>query len=102
MRSPDGEEHENVGCYLEIVQRKLLWTDALEPGFRPARRPPPLSLRFAAVIALDPRGAGTRYTATVLHQDEESRAKHEAMGFAEGWGKALEQFVAYMTAVAAR
>ena len=30
----------------------------------------------------------------VMHRDEEGRKKHEAMGFHEGWGKALEQLVA--------
>ncbi|MGH8588953.1 MAG: SRPBCC domain-containing protein, partial [Gammaproteobacteria bacterium] len=34
------------------------------------------------------------YTALVLHGDEEARKEHEAMGFHEGWGKALDQLVA--------
>jgi uncharacterized protein YndB with AHSA1/START domain len=103
MRSPEGQEHDNVGCYLEVVpERRLVWTDALEPGFRPTRQSSELGFRFTAIIALEPRGTGTQYTATVLHADEQSRAKHEAMGFHEGWGKALEQLVAHMTSFAAR
>jgi uncharacterized protein YndB with AHSA1/START domain len=42
MQSPEGEAMEpNTGCYLEVVPNELLvWTGALEPGFRPvaARR----------------------------------------------------------------
>jgi uncharacterized protein YndB with AHSA1/START domain len=94
MRSPEGREYPNLGCYLEIVpQRKLVWTDALEPGFRPSRHTPHLPFRFTAVIFFEPQGRGAKYTAIVMHQDEESRAKHEGMGFLDGWGRALEQLV---------
>src|SRR4249920_2795967 len=37
MRSPEGEDFPNVGCYLEIVENvHLVWTTALAPGYRPA------------------------------------------------------------------
>src|SRR5712664_3591203 len=37
MRSPEGQTFPNVGCFLEIVpNRKLVWTNALAPGYRPA------------------------------------------------------------------
>jgi uncharacterized protein YndB with AHSA1/START domain len=37
MRSPDGKEYPNVGCYLEVVpDERLVWTDALLPGYRPS------------------------------------------------------------------
>ena len=33
LRSPEGEEFPNVGCYLEIVpNERLVWTDALLPA----------------------------------------------------------------------
>ena len=36
MRSPEGEEFPNTGCYLELVENeKLVFTDALAPGYRP-------------------------------------------------------------------
>lgn len=29
MRSPEGEDHDNVGCWLEVVENeRLVWTDA--------------------------------------------------------------------------
>jgi uncharacterized protein YndB with AHSA1/START domain len=47
------------------------------------------------MLTLEPRGAGTRYVATAMHRDEAGRKRHEEMGFAEGWGKALDQLVAH-------
>lgn len=91
MRSPDGKEFPNVGCYLEVVPiERLVWTDALLPGYRPSQTP-----FFTAVITLEPQGAGTRYTATAIHRDEAGRQRHEEMGFREGWGKALDQLVVH-------
>ena len=90
MCSPDGKEFPNVGCYLEIVpNRRLVFTDALLPGFRPSANP-----FFTAVIEIQPDGKGTRYRATAIHRDEEARKKHEEMGFHTGWGAALDQLVA--------
>jgi uncharacterized protein YndB with AHSA1/START domain len=94
MRSPEGEEHPNFGAFLEIVpERKLVWTDALEAGFRPSRHPAHLGFRFTAVIQFEPRGEGTHYTALVMHDDEASKTKHEEMGFFDGWGSATDQLV---------
>jgi uncharacterized protein YndB with AHSA1/START domain len=94
MRSPEGQDFPNVGCYLEIVDgEKLVWTGALGPGYRPASLPPEVPV-FTAIISLEPHGSGTKYTAHVMHRDEEGRKKHEAMGFHTGWGKALDQLVA--------
>lgn len=98
MRSPEGELFPNSGCYLEIVpNRKLVWTDALEAGFRPTTMPAHLGFRFTASVVLEPTdGGGTRYIATAMHSDPEARAKHDAMGFVDGWGTVLDQLVAYM------
>lgn len=94
MRSPEGQEFANDGCYLEIVEnRKLVWTGALAAGFRP-RSTAGFPFVFTAIITLEPHGAGTKYAARVLHADAEGRQKHEAMGFHAGWGKALDQLVA--------
>ena len=98
MRSPEGQEFPNVGCYLEIVNtEKLVWTNVLAPGYRPSKPPAAMpcdTFSFTAVISLEPHGNGTKYTALVIHGDEEARKKHEDMGFRDGWGKALDQLVA--------
>ncbi len=90
MRSPEGEVMPpDPGCYLEVVEnRKLVFTDALGPGFRPKTKP-----FFTATILLEPAGSGTRYTAIAMHVGEEGRKQHEEMGFFDGWGKALDQLV---------
>jgi len=101
MLSPEGQEFPNLGCYLEVLENeKLVWTNALTPGFRPAPSSAAnagdiAGFAFTATIALAPHGNGTIYTATVIHADEASREKHAAMGFREGWGKALDQLVSH-------
>lgn len=100
MRSPEGQDFPNLGCYLEVVpNERLVWTNTLLPGFRPASDPAGDhcgGFFFTAVISLAHEGNGTRYRALVIHADEAGRARHEAMGFREGWGAALDQLVAYI------
>lgn len=99
MRSPEGQEFPHVGCYLEVDEnRRLVWTAALEPGYRPTARSTE-ELLFTAFILLEPSGKGTRYTAIALHPDQESAKKHADMGFHDGWGKALGQLVAVAKAL---
>jgi uncharacterized protein YndB with AHSA1/START domain len=101
MMSPEGQKFPNMGCYLEVVENtRLTWTNALVPGFRPAAQPADKSKEsidffFTATIALADHGSGTKYSATVIHADEVGCKQHAAMGFQEGWGKALDQLVAY-------
>jgi uncharacterized protein YndB with AHSA1/START domain len=100
MCSPEGQRFNNVGCYLEVLpNERLIWTNALSPGFRPAGTPtadmPECEhFAFTAVLTLTAAGAGTRYQALVMHSTEASRRQHDEMGFQEGWGKALDQLVA--------
>jgi uncharacterized protein YndB with AHSA1/START domain len=95
MRSPEGQEFPNVGCYLEVIENeRLVFTDTLLPGFRPAPNP-----FFTAVLELSPLGPErTRYVATAIHGNEETRKKHEAMGFHDGWGTVVTQMVEYIKA----
>jgi uncharacterized protein YndB with AHSA1/START domain len=101
MRSPEGEEYPNLCCYLEVEPgRKLVWTDALLPGYRPIPASevevgPGKLGGFTAVVTIEPHGAGgTRYVAMAIHRDEAAKKAHEEMGFHEGWGAALDQLVA--------
>ena len=92
MRSPEGQEFPNIGCYLEVVRNeRLVFTDALLPGYRPAENP-----FFTAVLTLEPSGSGTRYVAIAIHRDEAGRKKHEEMGFHQGWGTVVDQMVEYV------
>jgi uncharacterized protein YndB with AHSA1/START domain len=94
MRSPEGQEYPHVGCYLEVIENeKLVWTVALEPGYRPSSQTSEVP-SFTAVITLAPHGnGGTKYTALAMHKDEKDCKRHDEMGFQDGWGKALEQLV---------
>lgn len=99
MRSPEGEEFSNAGCYLEVVpNERLAWTSALGPGFRPHKQTAEeghecADLVFTAVISLEAQGTWTKYTAHVMHADAESCRRHAEMGFHEGWGAAYEQML---------
>jgi uncharacterized protein YndB with AHSA1/START domain len=93
MRSPDGQLFPNVGCYLEVVQeQRLVWTDALLPGYRPSPEP-----FFTAIVLFESDGkGGTNYTAIAKHRDEDGRKKHEGMGFHEGWGQVYDQLIEFI------
>lgn len=90
MRSPEGEvQPAQPGCYLEVVEnRKLVFTDALAPGYRPKGQG-----FMTATILLEREGSGTRYTAIAMHADPKARREHEEMGFHLGWATALDQLV---------
>jgi len=94
MRSPEGNEFDNVGCYLEVVpNEKLSWTSVLGPDYRPITADPD-ELQLTAVIELQPNGkGGTRYRAVAIHRDVAHCKRHEEMGFEQGWGIALDQLI---------
>jgi len=92
MRSPEGDEFDGAGCYLEVIpNERLVWTSALGPGFRPQAG----DLPFTAIIELQPTASGgTHYRAIAMHQSPDDNKRHADMGFVEGWGAALDQLVA--------
>jgi uncharacterized protein YndB with AHSA1/START domain len=95
MKGPDTPSFTNTGCFLEIVENELLvWTGARGPGFRPLPSTAVHPFLMTAFIALEPSGAGTKYSVLIKHGDAIGRARHEQMGFHTGWGKALDQLVA--------
>lgn len=102
MQSPEGQRMPPMaGCYLAVEpERRLVWTNALGPGYRPNPLPTGEigpNFFFTAEIRFDPLpGGGTRYAARVWHADEAARQAHAAMGFEQGWGLALDQLVEMM------
>lgn len=101
MQSPDGQQFPNDGCYLEIIpNEKLVWTNALEPGYRPATQPESshghecAEFTMTAELLLEAVTGGTKYTAHIMHANKQARISHEKMGFTEGWGTCLDQLVA--------
>ena len=98
MQSPEGQNFQNIGCFLEIIEnKKLVWTDALLPDYRPVCRPESgAGMLFTAILLFEKNGRGTKYTAIALHKDVEDRKRHEEMGFQNGWGTVLDQLVVYI------
>lgn len=88
MRSPAGDAFpEKSGCILVVEpERRLVWTDGLGPQFRPNAEP-----FMTAEITMEAVSGGTRYRALVRHKNALDRAKHEDMGFFQGWGTCLAQ-----------
>lgn len=92
MESPEGEQHDNPGCFLLIEDGKqLVFTDALLPGFRPND-----SAFMSASVSIEAHAEGTKYTAIAKHKNEADRKTHEEMGFHDGWSTALDQLVEYV------
>jgi uncharacterized protein YndB with AHSA1/START domain len=88
MRSPEGQAlPEKPGCILVVSpEQRLVWTDGLGPRFRPNAES-----FMTADITMEPVSGGTRYRALVRHKSAQDRAKHEEMGFFQGWGACLTQ-----------
>jgi len=88
MQSPEGQVFpEKKGCILIVdTEKRLVFTDGLGPQFRPNAES-----FMTAEITMEPVEGGTRYRALVRHKSPEDRAKHEAMGFHQGWGTCLTQ-----------
>lgn len=97
MQGPDGESNDGTGCYLEVQpDRKLVWTSALGQGYRP--NVPQYGVpTFTCILELTPKGGGTVYRATAVHGTEADAKIHADMGFADGWGTALDQLLALMS-----
>jgi uncharacterized protein YndB with AHSA1/START domain len=94
MQGPGGERQDNEGVYLEVVpEKRLVWTNALVRGFRPAPESD-LGFLFTAIVEFEARGEQTLYRATVLHRRPEDRDMHARAGFEQGWTLALQQLVA--------
>jgi uncharacterized protein YndB with AHSA1/START domain len=96
MIGPDGFDtgHGTPGCVLEVVDRKkLAWTSALGPDFRPNESGEGCeSFPMTAVITFADAGNGkTAYKAVSLHRNAADREAHEKMGFHEGWGTCADQ-----------
>lgn len=88
MSGPDGGTSDNPGIFLEVVpMQRIVWTSMLVEGWRPGEPWLPMT----GIFLLEPEGQGTRYTARCLHRDDADRAKHEEMGFFDGWGTMIQQ-----------
>jgi len=100
MVGPDGFDtgHGTAGCVLEAVEnKKLTWTSALGPGYRPNEAGEGCeSFPMTAIVTFEDAGDGkTAYRAVALHKDAKDKAAHEQMGFHDGWGTVAGQLEEY-------
>ncbi|HWH16806.1 MAG TPA: SRPBCC family protein [Allosphingosinicella sp.] len=104
MRGPDGEREGGEGVFLEVVpNRRIVFTNLFQAGWVP--QPPSgegCDFALVADFAFEVEGAGTRYTASARHFDEESLKKHGAMGFEQGWNQCSAQLAELAEAEAGR
>jgi uncharacterized protein YndB with AHSA1/START domain len=74
-------------CFLAVEEgRRIVFTDALLGGWRPAQEP-----FMTAVITMTDHAEGTEYTATAMHRSPADRDRHEQLGFHDGWGTVTQQ-----------
>lgn len=76
-------------CFLVVEKaERIVFTNAIDSRWRPAS-PEPVSM--TAEITLRDHPDGTGYHVRVRHRDPAGRARHEQLGFTDGWGTVTEQ-----------
>ncbi len=78
---------------------RIVFTNAIDSAWRPATPAPVL---MTAEVTLSDHPDGTDYRIVVRHGDPAARARHEELGFFEGWGAVTGQLAAVAESRAAR
>jgi uncharacterized protein YndB with AHSA1/START domain len=95
MTGPDGFDYSGTACILEVVPgERITWSTTMRDGYRPNEFTDDgcNGFPFTAIHTFEDAGGGkTRYTATVMHATAEDAAKHDAMGFQDGWATCADQ-----------
>ena len=100
--SDDGVEfgpHMDASFLVVDDRERLVFTNAVDSRWRPTR-PDPIAM--VAEIVLNDHPDGTDYRVVVRHGDPAARARHEELGFFEGWGSATGQLAAFVERAAVR
>jgi uncharacterized protein YndB with AHSA1/START domain len=78
---------------------RIAFTNAIDSDWRPAN---PHPVRMTAEITLSDHPDGTDYRVIVRHGDPTARARHEEVGFFEGWGSVVKQLAGVAESQGAR
>jgi len=79
-------------CFLAVdPAARIVFTNAVDSRWRPAA---PAPVAMTAEITLQDHPDGTHYHVVVRYGDPASRARHEELGFADGWGAVTAQLAA--------
>lgn len=81
-------------CFLVVdVGERIVFTNAVDSRWRPATPEP---VPMTAEIMMRDHRDGTAYQVVVRHRDPATRARHERLGFFDGWGTVTEQFARFV------
>ncbi|MGH9235172.1 MAG: SRPBCC domain-containing protein [Acidimicrobiales bacterium] len=84
--------HHLDACFVVVEPgERIVFTNALDSRWRPAN---PAPVAMTAEITFSEHQRGTHYHVLVRHADAGSRAQHERLGFADGWGTVTAQLAA--------
>jgi uncharacterized protein YndB with AHSA1/START domain len=100
--SDDGVEfgpHMDASFLVVDERERLVFTNAVDSRWRPTR-PDPIAM--VAEIVLRDHPDGTDYRVVVRHGDPAARARHEELGFFDGWGAVTGQLIAFVEGAAVR
>ena len=100
--SDDGVEfgpHMDASFLVVDDRERLVFTNAVDSRWRPTR-PDPIAM--VAEIVLRDHADGTDYRVVVRHGDPAARARHEELGFFDGWGAVTGQLIAFVEGAAVR
>jgi uncharacterized protein YndB with AHSA1/START domain len=100
--SDDGVEfapHIDASFLVVDDHERLVFTNAIDSRWRPTR-PDPIAM--VAEIVLRDHPDGTDYRVVVRHGDPAARARHEELGFFDGWGAVTGQLAALVEGAAVR
>lgn len=78
-------------CFLAVdEQERIVFTNALVGGWRPAENP-----FVTAIITLRDHGDDTEYSVQAMHKNNADRNMHDELGFYDGWGTVVEQLARF-------
>jgi uncharacterized protein YndB with AHSA1/START domain len=92
--SDDGEKfapHMDATFLLVEELERIVFTNAIDGSWRPVN---PMPVPMTAEITLGDHPDGTDYRLVVRHGDPVDRARHEELGFFDGWGFVTGQLAA--------
>ncbi|HUR74398.1 MAG TPA: SRPBCC domain-containing protein [Sporichthya sp.] len=80
--------HLNASFLVVDELERIVFTNAIDSAWRPAT---PAPVPMTAEITLSDHPDGTDYRILIRHGDPAARARHEELGFSEGWGSVTKQ-----------
>ncbi|MCU1551538.1 MAG: polyketide cyclase [Glaciihabitans sp.] len=102
LMSDDGDKfvpHTDAVFLVVEDEQRLVFTNAVDSAWRPAV---PLPVAMTAEIIFGEHPDGTDYRVVVRHGDPAARARHEHLGFFDGWGSVTDALVAIVEDEASR